>query len=114
MEEHILTRHPEGKQGVRIEKRKYDTIRNQIALVLKRSPGLTFTELAEQIERELRGRFDGSVFWVTEVVKLDLEAGGTLRRQKNGRRVEYVLGASKPISSSTPTRTRKTVSSRAR
>lgn len=81
MNELIQTLHPDpSKQGVRIEKDKYDTMRETILLNLKQLGAVTFTELSTVVEHQLNGRFDGSVMWYFTTVKLDLEARGELRR----------------------------------
>lgn len=78
-EESFLTRHPEGKRGVSIGKAKYGAIREAIMECLKFNE-LTYTELSKAVEEKLRGRFEGSVRWYVEVVKLDLEARGVIER----------------------------------
>lgn len=81
MNELIQTLHPDpSKQGVRIEKDKYEMMRESILLNLKQLGAVTFTELSAVVEDQLSGRFDGSVMWYFTTVKLDLEARGELRR----------------------------------
>jgi len=41
---------------------------------------LIFTELAGKIPKKLAGKFNGSINWYVETVKLDLEARGILER----------------------------------
>lgn len=71
--EKILTQHPKGKKGVNINKSKYKVVRNLIIESLK-SRELTFTEFSESVKKKLKNRFEGSIPWYVEVVKLDLEA----------------------------------------
>jgi hypothetical protein len=81
MEERILTRHPEkGKQGVRISRAKYDQMRAAIIATLRTRGEITFTDLAQAINAQLRGKFDGSIMWYVTTVKLDLEARKVIRR----------------------------------
>ncbi|MDX1521072.1 MAG: hypothetical protein R3264_05560 [Anaerolineae bacterium] len=80
MTEKILTLHPAGKQGVNIDKAKYDVIKAAIVETLQATPGLTFTELNERITAQLEDNFDGSIGWYVVSVKLDLEARGLLER----------------------------------
>ncbi len=80
MEDKILTKHPEGKSGVSISKEKYDLVRALIIENLQVSGELTYTQLADLLKNELRGKFDGSIPWYVEVVKLDLEARRILAR----------------------------------
>lgn len=81
MEEKILTQHPQaGKQGVRISKARYETVREAILLSLRREGPLAFSRLVEIVGERLQGKFDGSIPWYVTTVKLDLEARGLIRR----------------------------------
>lgn len=81
MSELIETLHPDSsKQGVRIEKQKYDVIRASILDLLRAHGPIPFTELSTLIEDQLQNKFDGSVMWYFTTVKLDLEARGEIRR----------------------------------
>lgn len=78
--ERIMTLHPAGKQGVNIDKGKYDTVREAIEETLRAQPGTTFSELTDEVGRKIGDVFDGSVGWYVVSVKLDLEARGVLER----------------------------------
>lgn len=80
MEERILTKHPDSKRGVNIDKKKYDLIRKAIIQSLRTEGKLTYTDLARAVKRKLKGRFEGSIPWYVESVKLDLEAGRVIER----------------------------------
>lgn len=81
MNETVMTLHPDdAKKGVKIEKSKYDLMRNTILEILKRNGAMPFMELAVQVEDQLQGKFDGSIMWYYTTVKLDLEARGEIRR----------------------------------
>lgn len=80
MAERIMTLHPQGKQGVNIDKSKYDTIRQAIEETLHAQPEATFSELTAAVDRRIGDAFDGSVNWYVTTVKLDLEARGLLAR----------------------------------
>ncbi len=80
MEEKILTRHPENKQGVNISKKKYDAIRQAIIDVLNDQQEINFKELPGAVDQKLGGQFDGSITWYVTTVKLDLEARGLIER----------------------------------
>lgn len=80
-EERIVLRNPAlGKMGATIERAKYDRMRAAILAALGCSGSLTYTQLAEAVERELGETFPGSVRWYVTAVKLDLEASGELHR----------------------------------
>ena len=74
------SRSPQGKQGVNIDKAKYDTMRNAIVETLGGQPELTFTELNNAVGAKLEGNFDGSIGWYYTTVKLDLEARSVIER----------------------------------
>jgi hypothetical protein len=81
VEEPFLTIHPDAtKQGVRIEKAKYDAMRIAILENLQRHGAMTFTQLGALLEDFMQGGFDGSLLWYYTTVKLDLEARGEIRR----------------------------------
>ncbi|MEM6429789.1 MAG: hypothetical protein AAF708_11155 [Deinococcota bacterium] len=79
--ERILTQHPDGKQGVNIDKQKYDQVANAIQHTL--SAGETaFKDLPKAVGEQLKGNFEGSIGWYVTTVKLDLEARGVIARVK--------------------------------
>ncbi len=78
-EDKILTKHPLGKTGRNVDKEKYDTLKEAI-LSLLRGKELTHTELFEQLNKKLKGRFSGNISWYGETVKLDLEARKVIER----------------------------------
>ena len=79
MEAKLMTRHPEGKAGVNIDRQKYDTIKKAILAELK-SGDISFSDLNKNIKTKLKGSFDGSIPWYVITVKLDLEARGVIKR----------------------------------
>lgn len=78
-EEKILTKHPLGKSGRNISKRKYETIK-QALLGALRNKELTHTELLSQVNKSLKGKFPDNISWYAETVKLDLEARKIMER----------------------------------
>ena len=85
MKDMIRTLHPEKKQGVNISKEKYELIRNAILCVLKTEKEITFMKLSRAVEKEVNGKFDGSVTWYVTTVKLDMEARGEVKRVPKSR-----------------------------
>jgi hypothetical protein len=75
----ILTKHPFGKSGKNISRENYETIKDAILSAL-RNRELTHTELTNQLNKSLKGKFSGNVSWYTETVKLDLEARKLIER----------------------------------
>ncbi|MBE0681491.1 MAG: hypothetical protein IH589_06220 [Anaerolineales bacterium] len=77
----VLTINPDPtKQGVRIEKAKYEVVRKAILENLRASGPMTFSQLGALVVEQLQPTFDGSVMWYFTTVKLDMEARGELRR----------------------------------
>lgn len=85
MKDTIQTLHPEKKQGVNISRNKYDTIHKAILSTLRQNREMPFMKLARAVEKDLHGKFDGSVMWYVTTVKLDMEARGEVRRVPNSR-----------------------------
>lgn len=85
MKEKIRTLHPEKKQGVNISKEKYEIIRKAIFCVLETQKEITFMKLSRAVEKEVQGKFEGSVTWYVTTVKLDMEARGEIKRVPNSR-----------------------------
>ena len=78
-EEKILTKHPQGKTGRNISKKSYGMLKTAILAALRKKE-LTHTELFEQLNKNLKGKFDGNISWYGETVKLDLEARKIIER----------------------------------
>lgn len=88
-EETILTRHPQGKKGVNILRRRYELTRTTLLDVLREHGELGAMDLYEKTAARLEGRLDGKPIWYTVTVKLDLEARGEVEtaRRKGVQRV---------------------------
>ena len=78
--EKILTLHPEGKNGVRIDREKYELIKSEILAIMNSHGMITFKDLLHEMNINLTDRFEGSIAWYTVSVKLDLEARKILER----------------------------------
>jgi hypothetical protein len=85
MKDTVKTLHPDKKQGVNISREKYDIIRKAIMSTLRANKEMTFMKLSRAVEKEVHGKFDGSVMWYVTTVKLDLEARGEVKRVPNSR-----------------------------
>lgn len=92
--ERILTLHPLGKNGVRIERSKYDAMRDAIlAAVPAEPPGVPFRELRDRLQLAGTEFADGaSIGWYLTTVKLDLEARGLIARVPGARTQHLVRG----------------------
>jgi|SRR4026208_1976019 len=81
-EEIIQLLHPLGKKNVTMDKKKFDVMRTAIIHSLKSGP-LKHKELLEKIQQDFQKnkiKFDGSIEWYMEGVKLDLEATKQIER----------------------------------
>ncbi len=78
-EEKILTKHPLGKSGKNIDRKKYETLKKAILSAL-RNKELTHTELFNHLNKSLKSKFSGNISWYGETVKLDLEARKIIER----------------------------------
>jgi len=76
----ILTKHPQGKKGVNILRRRYDVIREFILKTIEEHTEITYEDINDMAIEQLSDSFDGSVPWYVVSVKLDLEARGIIER----------------------------------
>mgnify|MGYP003508405809 FL=1 len=60
-------------------------IRKAIMSELRSNKEMTFMKLSRAVEKEVRGKFVGSVMWYVTTVKLDLEGRGEVKRVQNSR-----------------------------
>ena len=79
IDEKILTKHPQGKSGKNISRQTYDLFKDTVLSILKNRE-LTHTELFDQLNKKLKGKFSGNINWYGETVKLDLEARKLIER----------------------------------
>jgi hypothetical protein len=79
-EERILTKHPKGKDGVNILKRRYDVIKEFILETIKEYGEITYNSLSDLAVEKLNENFEGKVVWYIVTVKLDLEARNMIER----------------------------------
>lgn len=79
----IQLKHPAGKKAINMDKEKYDLLKKAILNHLKKQDELTHGEILKAIEEDFKKnktKFDGSIEWHMEWVKLDLEANGKIVR----------------------------------
>ena len=80
MTDKILTLHPEGKQGVNIDRQKYEWMKAAILETLTEEGPTPFKELGDRVSKRLPAEWEGSLMWYLTTVKLDLEARNLIRR----------------------------------
>jgi hypothetical protein len=95
MVDKIMTLHPDlGKKGVNIDRGKYEQVKAAMVKALEESGGMAFQGLVGAVEKELEGKFEGSIGWYVETVKLDLEARGMVRREGRSPQVVRLVKVS--------------------
>ena len=83
METKIQLRHPAGKKAVSMDKAKYEVLKKALVSHLKSKGASTHTEILEAITSNFKKdkiKFEGSIEWHMEWVKLDLEARKEIKR----------------------------------
>ncbi|SMC81329.1 DUF6958 family protein [Moheibacter sediminis] len=94
MEQKIQLQHPQGKKAVSISKDKYELLKEQITKFLINKTEGTFTDISKAITQELNDKkikFEGSLNWHLEWVKLDLEAKEVIKRIDKKTPQKYIL-----------------------
>ncbi len=85
----ILTLHPQGKNGVRIERAKYDEMRRVLLRVTPRNAaGIAFAELPQHVRPLLDPAIypeGAAVKWYLVTVKQDLEARALIEQVPGAR-----------------------------
>ena len=77
MDQKTELKHPEGKKAVSMDQGKYNLLKSAILECLKSKTGVTHKELQQSVINHFEKnniKFEGSVPWHLELVKLDLEA----------------------------------------
>ena len=94
METKIQLIHPAGKKAVSIDRAKYDVLREYLLNLLKKKGELTHLEIFHELSEDFKKnktKFDGSLDWYMEWVKLDLEARKEIKRIKDKAQVKFAL-----------------------
>jgi len=79
----IKLKHPAGKKAISMDRDKYDILKKILLGFLRTKGESTYTEILQTVTEDFKKnktRFEGSVSWHLEWVKLDLEA----RNRANG------------------------------
>ena len=94
MEQIIELKHPAGKKAVRFQKEKYDALKSPLLNCLKTKGESTHREILQAIIEDFdknETKFEGSIEWHMEWVKLDLEARKEIRRTSSGSAIRFAL-----------------------
>jgi hypothetical protein len=94
MENKIQLKHPAGKKAISMDNGKYDTLKKLILNQLKTKGESTHGEILRAITLDIkknRIKFEGSVEWYMEWVKLDLEARGEIKRTNSTSPITFEM-----------------------
>tara|TARA_R100000935_G_scaffold57075_2_gene90201 strand:+ start:3970 stop:4257 length:288 start_codon:yes stop_codon:yes gene_type:complete len=94
MENKIQLKHPTGKKAIRMDQGKYDLLKKAILNYLKNAGESTHREILNAIEEDFRKtkmKFEGSLKWHMEWVKLDLEARKEINRIAGSSPIKFKL-----------------------
>lgn len=93
METRVQLQHPAGKKAVSMDKEKYDMLRKAFFSRLKKGES-THKEILESITADFKKnkiKFEGSVGWHAEWVKLDMEARKEIKRTGVKSPIKFAL-----------------------
>ena len=82
----IQLKHPAGKKAINMDKNKYEILKKILLHSLHTKGELTHKEILQNILEEFaksKIKFEGSVEWYMEWVKLDMEARKEIKRSEN-------------------------------
>jgi hypothetical protein len=94
MNQKIQLIHPQGKKAISMEEEKYDSIKTSILRCLRAKVEVSHKELQDYINKDFREnkiKFQGSLEWHLEWVKLDLEARKEIKRVRVKSLYKYSL-----------------------
>ncbi|MFZ1851808.1 MAG: hypothetical protein WAU15_06160 [Nitrosomonas sp.] len=94
MEQIIQLKHPAGKKAISMDKEKYGVIEKSLLNCLKAKEESTHKEILNTITEDFKKnkiKFDGSIEWHMEWVKLDLEARKKITRIADTTPIKFKL-----------------------
>lgn len=94
MEKKIQLKHPAGKKAVSMDTLKYDPLKKAILSFLKTHGESTHSEMLESVTENFKKnktKFEGSIEWHMEWVKLDLEARKEIKRTADKSPIKFSL-----------------------
>ncbi len=94
MEQKIQLKHPAGKKAISMDHDKYDVLKKSLLNILRTKGELTHTELLKAITADFKKskiKFEGSIEWNMEWVKLDLEARKEIKRVEQSP-IKFAIG----------------------
>lgn len=94
MDTKFQLKHPAGKKAVRMDKSKYDLLKTSLLNFMKSNSEYSHAEMLKAITDDFKKnkiKFEGSIGWNLEWVKLDMEARKEIKRVSDAP-VKFVIG----------------------
>ncbi len=94
METKLQLTHPQGKKAIKMDKSKYELLKKALLKYLKTNGDASHTEMWKSIEKDFKKnkiKFEGSLQWHLEWVKLDLEANKFITRVPESSPIIYTI-----------------------
>ena len=94
MEQKIQLKHPAGKKAISMDKEKYGVMEKSLLICLKGKAEATHKEILNIITEDFKKnkiKFNGSIEWHMEWVKLDLEARKKITRIADTKPIKFRL-----------------------
>ncbi len=94
MEQKIQLKHPAGKKAISMDKEKYGVMEKSLLICLKGKAEATHKEILDIITEDFKKnkiKFNGSIEWHMEWVKLDLEAKKKIARIADTKPIKFRL-----------------------
>jgi len=94
MDHIIKLTHPAGKKAVSMDGRKYDLVKTPFLNCLKKKGDSTHKEILQAIVTDFENdetKFEGSIEWHMEWVKLDLEARKQIKRIRTKSPIKFAI-----------------------
>jgi hypothetical protein len=93
MDQKVHLKHPQGKNSISMNKDKYHLLKPAVLKFLRANGKATFREISAAVERDFKKngtKFNGSLPWHLEWIKLDLEARRIIKRVAGTSPQQYV------------------------
>ncbi len=94
METKVQLKHPAGKKAVSMDKIKYEWLKKTVLRCLNNNGQSTHEEICNAVTGDFKKnkiKFEGSIPWHTEWVKLDLEAKKEIKRITGTSPIKFAL-----------------------
>ena len=94
MEQKIQLKHPAGKKAVSMDKAKYDVLKKVLLNRLRTKGESTHTEILKTVTEDFKKnkiKFEGSIEWHLEWVKLDLESRKEIKRMGDKSPIKFAI-----------------------